>query len=55
MHLVIYLYSKISNKINEKKVKENLEKKGCHSVILSLHFICGSIAGLPAIRGGCKL
>lgn len=35
------------------KVKENLLLKGCHIKILSLIFICGSIAGIPAIYNWC--
>ncbi len=36
------------------RVRENIILKGCHLQILSLIFICGSIAGMPVICIGCK-
>jgi hypothetical protein len=36
------------------RVIENIILKGCHLQILSLVFICGSIAGIPAVCKGCN-
>jgi hypothetical protein len=36
------------------RMKENLKQKGCHMQILSLFFICGSIAGQPGICNRCE-